>query len=141
MSPAHVSHGHLSPEDRARVRRMAQTICEAILGAERTAEDDADRVARRVVDRLRVGAVSAATPTVSPASNTPGVPVSSALDEPLPILLSTTMAARLLGCSVKAIYHRVAERQIPSSCIVRSGRRLLLHRERLLAAIDRKAGR
>lgn len=66
---------------------------------------------------------------------------SSALDEPPPILLSTTAAAKLLGCTVKAIFHRISERHIPSSCVVRSGRRIFLHRERLLAAMDRKAGR
>lgn len=69
-----------------------------------------------------------------PATTTP-------LDEPQPVLLTTQMAAKLLGCSLKALYHRVAERHIPSSCIVRSGRRLLFHRLKLLAAIERKAGR
>lgn len=46
------SRDPLSPEDRACVQRMAQTIRAAILGADRAAEDEADRVARRVVERL-----------------------------------------------------------------------------------------
>ncbi len=119
------------------MQRMAQMIRAAILGADRAAEEHADRVARRVVDRMRTATLSPATIAIAPSAAF----AATALDEPPPILLSTTAAATLLGCSVKALYHRVAERQIPSSCVVRSGRRILFHRERLLAAIDRKAGR
>ena len=136
------SRDPLTAEDRACVRRMAQTIRAAILGADRAAEDDADRVARRVVDRMRTTPVSPATITTAPSTSTaPETSLSTALDEPAPILLTTAVAAKLLGCSLKALYHRVAEHQIPSSCIVRSGRRILFHRTRLLDAMERKAGR
>lgn len=135
MSATPIVTSPLSADDRARVQRMAQMIRAAILGADRAAEDEADRIARHVVDRMR-------TATLSPATIAPSAAFAATdLDERPPILLTTAMAARLLGCSLKALYHRVAERQIPSSCVVRSGRRILLHRERLLAAIDRKAGR
>ena len=111
----------------------------------RRAGEDADRIAERVTARMaevtgattvkmaitgdRIAATAMATlPTGMPVAMTPGVVRSvpmarastpiSVLDEPAPILLTTTMAAKLLGCSLKALYHRVAERQIPSSCVV-----------------------
>lgn len=109
----------------------------------------AEVIAEAVVERLQamgatvnVTGAQLTSPTLSASSaRAPVLSAATALDDPPPILLSTMMAARLLGCSVKALYHRVAERQIPSSCIVRSGRRILFHRAKLLEAMERRAGR
>lgn len=91
--------------------------------------------------RVTVTGANATLSTVTASSVSAPAPASSTeVSDPPPLLLTTAMAARMLGCSVKALYHRVTERRIPSSCIVRSGRRLLFHRTKLLEAMERRAG-
>ena len=56
-----------------------------------------------------------------------------------PILLSATDAACLLGITRAALYQRVHSHQVGG--VVRIGRRLQFHRERLLAWLDRKVSK
>lgn len=124
----------LSAEDRACVLRVAQTIRAAILGADRAAEDDADRVARRVVDRMR-----AATPTPS-APVVPEAPAPAATSTTPPLLVDAKEAARLLGLpSVRALYSMMERQSVPG--VARQGRALRFHRPTLVAWADRRAAK
>lgn len=55
----------------------------------------------------------------------------------LPYLLSPEQAAAVLGSSVGAVYARAQRGQLPGA--LRTGRRLQVHRDRLLASLDRAA--
>jgi len=74
----------------------------------------------------------------TPAAMMPPVPVPSpALTEPAPLLLSVPEAAKLLGVSRAAMDKRIQRGQVPG--VVRTGRRVQLLREKLVAGLERKA--
>ena len=97
------SQDPLSPEDRACVQRMAQTVRAAILGADRAAEDEADHVARRVVDRMRAARGGSSIPNSS----------TSALDTGSKKLLYVDLseAAERLGTTKQALKKYLARHQ------------------------------
>lgn len=129
------SKDSLSAEDRSCVVRMAQTIRSAILGADRAAEDDADRVARRVVDLMRAGMPGPSTLVSFGAS----APAACSTATP-PLLVGAKEAARLLGLSsVRALYSMMDRQSVPG--VVRQGRALRFHRPTLVAWAARRAAR
>lgn len=141
----------LSHADRAAVLSVAATIRAAVLSA---ARDDADRIAMRVVAHMTEamgmasvkspdsGECGTASPVPTPPLGAPAIVVRTApsqqvLAEPAPLLLSVPEAARMLGVSRAALDKRIQRGQIPG--VVRTGRRVQIHRERLLAGLERKA--
>lgn len=62
-------------------------------------------------------------------------------DKPLTgsALIDTDEASELLGITRLALFARIARGQVPPNCVVRTGRRIQLHRQRLIAFLNRGA--
>lgn len=111
------SAGHpreLDERDRIAVVAIAKLLRAAVL---RSAEDEADRIADRVVERLRH-----APPAIT---------------EPEALFMSVGEAARILGITRAALDKRIQRGQVPG--VVRTaGRRVQLDRARFLAGLAKR---
>lgn len=103
----------LSPSDQAVVVEIAKMLRAAVL---RSAGDDADRIAERVVEKLRH------SPPVA---------------EPEHVFIDAAEAAAILGITRDAFDKRVQRRQIPG--VVRTaGRRIQIDKARMLAGLAKR---
>jgi len=102
----------LSVADRIWVRATAEIIRAVVL---RKVVDDADRIAERVVEKLREAPMA----------------------EPEALFISVEEAARLLGITRAAVDKRIQRRQVPG--VVRTaGRRVQIDRARFLAGLTKR---